>query len=170
VLTPSGYKKISTLQVGDQIMTADGKTAPIVKLSITRTQPTQENAPYIIPKGMFGATRDLAISPRHRVAVPGRGMVEAQHLGLERKEMHDAFNYYNIEVPGWANMTVAGVEVESLAPIVRVAMTVQSFIAALRRKYGNTLTTAQLEDIARTCRFLDNGMVDAPAFRITSPQ
>jgi hypothetical protein len=61
-------------------------------------------------------------------------MVEARDLGLKQMPMRAAFDYYNLELPEWDNMVVAGVEVESLAPKKQVVMTVAQMaklIAAL---------------------------------------
>jgi hypothetical protein len=120
VATPSGYKRIDTLNKGDLVLTESGKAVPIQRVEILRVRPSSINNPYIIPQGLYGATEELLISPRHKVATEGGKMVEARDLGLKQKTMKAPFNYYNLELPDWANMRVAGVEVESLAPIKRV--------------------------------------------------
>jgi hypothetical protein len=124
VLTPSGYKRIDSLQKGDTVTTADGRTVEIKSIVMNVAAPGKNSNPYIIRKGMYGATSTLAISPRHRIATPG-GMVEAQSLGLQQMTMRSPWCYYNVELPAWStdNLVVAGVEAESLAPTMRMTMT-----------------------------------------------
>jgi len=102
----------------------------------------------VIAKGQHGATEELLISPRHCVAVDGK-MIEAQDLGLPQKTMAKPFTYYNIELPGWANMRVAGVEVESLAPAIRVVASAAQVLNAIS-KLPNTTET--LKAIQRLCK------------------
>ena len=135
VLTPAGWARIDSLAVGDLVCTADGRDVAVTRVKHQRIErPSAAVNPYVIPAGLFGATENLPISPRHCVAVPGRGMVEAQYLGLKQMPMRATFDYYNLELPEWDNMIVAGVEVESLAPKKHVVMTVAqmaTLIAAL---------------------------------------
>ena len=132
VLTPAGWARIDSLSMGDIVRTADGRDVAVTRVKHQRIEaPSAAVNPYVIPKGQWGATENLAISPRHCVAVPGRGMVEARELGLKQMPMRAAFDYYNLELPEWDNMVVAGVEVESLAPKKRVAMTVEQLAGLL---------------------------------------
>ena len=119
ILTPSGYRRMDSLRAGDLIQTADGRSVAIQRVKTMVAQPGPAADPFIIPAGRFGATAALPISPRHRVAVPGRGLVEAREIGgLARLPMRAAWTYYNIGLPNWEtdNLIVGGVEVESLAP------------------------------------------------------
>ncbi len=128
VQTPAGWARIDSLAVGDLVRTADGRDVAVQRVKHQRIEvPSAAVNPFVIPAGRWGATENLAISPRHAVAVPGRGMVEARFLGLKQMPMRAAFDYYNLELPEWDNMVVAGVEVESLAPKKRVALTVAEF-------------------------------------------
>ncbi len=148
VLTPVGYRRIDSLAVGDMVRTADGRDVAIQRVKHQRVvTPSAAVNPFVIPRGQFGATENLAISPRHAVAVPGRGMVEARELGLRQLSMKAAFDYYNLELPEWDNMIVAGVEVESLAPKKRVVMTAaefRGFVASM----GRTMDLAKLAQFA----------------------
>jgi hypothetical protein len=110
----------------------------------------------VIPAGTFGATEDVLISPRHKVAVGTDGkMVEARDLGLKQKSMKAPFNYYNLEISGWSNMRVAGVEVESLAPAKRVTATVDQVKAAIA-----ALPASQRAAVNRLCRARADGMIE----------
>jgi len=161
VLTPTGYKAIGSLQVGDLVRTASGQDVPIQKISIQRVSPSAAVNPYIIPKGQFGAKKLLYISPNHKLMVGGT-MVRSSDpsLGLKQKTMTTDFDYYNLELPAWENMVVAGVTVESLAPIKRMTVTRAQFIEMLVASYGSKMTPTILAKIKSTVRFLDNGMVD----------
>jgi hypothetical protein len=164
VLTPSGYRRMDSLRAGDKVTTPNGGTVAIEAVKIMSCAAGPETNPYVIPKGEFGATKRVLISPRHRVATRG-GMIEAQHLGLAQEERTGTLTYYNLALPGWANMIVAGVEVESLAPVERIAMPLATFKSLIEKKYGSTSTPAVREMIRNTCRFLQNGMVECPVMR-----
>jgi hypothetical protein len=148
VMTPVGYRRIDSLAVGDMVRTADGRDVAIQRIKHQRViAPSAAVNPYVIPKGTWGATENLAISPRHCVATPDRGMVEARELGLRQLSMKAAFDYYNLELPEWDNMIVAGVEVESLAPKKRVVMTAAEF-RGLVASMGRSMDLAKLARIA----------------------
>jgi hypothetical protein len=164
VLTPSGYRRIDSLAVGDLVRTADGRDVAIQRVKHQRVlSPSATVNPYVIPKGTWGATENLAISPRHAVAVPGRGMVEARELGLRQLSMRAAFDYYNLELPEWDNMIVAGVDVESLAPKKRVVMTAAEF-RGLVASMGRAVDLAKL---ARIASVRADGSVDVMLTRKT---
>ena len=165
VLTPSGYKRIASLKVGDLVTTPAGTHVPIQRVKVTQVSANPNTNPYIIPKGMFGATLNLAISPNHRVAT-SRGMIEARNLGLQQKQMFDSFNYYNIELPECANMIVAGVEVESLAPVRRITVPLQTFKAMIAKKYGS-IDASVAQKILKTCKLLSNGHIECPVIKNT---
>lgn len=162
VLTPSGYRRIDSLAVGDMVRTADGRDVAIQRVKHQRVvAPSAAVNPYVIPAGTWGAIQNLAISPRHAVAVPGRGMVEARELGLRQLSMRAAFDYYNLELPEWDNMVVAGVEVESLAPKKRVVMTAAQF----REMVGSR--SVDLAKLARIASVRADGSVDVMLTRKT---
>jgi Hint domain/Fibronectin type III domain len=138
VETPAGPKRIDSLKKGDAVVTADGRSVPIQRIHSQEVSPSTSNNPYVIEKGQFGATETFAISPRHRVFVSGEGMIEARDLGLKQKKMTESWTYYNIELPNWEsdNLVVHGVEVESLAPVVRMKMSLGEFVGLLKNQYG----------------------------------
>jgi len=113
-----------------------------------RVRPGPTTNANVIAKGSYGATEELLISPRHCVAVNGN-MIEARDLGLPQKSMKKPFTYYNIELPGWANMRVAGVEVESLAPAKRVVASLDQVKAAIAKL---PKTTETLKLVQRICK------------------
>jgi hypothetical protein len=154
VSTPDGPRRIDSLHEGDLVLTSDGEAVAIKRVKAMRVRPGPSTNPYVIAAGQFGATEELLISPRHRVATAGGAMVEARALGLVQKAMRAPFNYYNIELSGWVNMRVAGVEVESLAPAKRVVATADQFRAAIA-KLPKTAETAKL--LRRVCQKTQDG-------------
>ena len=170
VLTPTGYRRMDNLHTGDLIQTADGRVVAIQQVKSVVAFPGPNADPYVIPAGRFGATAALPISPRHRVAVPGRGMVEARDIGgLARLPMRAAWIYYNIGLPNWEtdNLVVGGVVVESLAPVERVRMTLGELRALLVKKYGaeGARSKAVMDRVLATCRLGTDGLVEAPVMR-----
>ena len=154
VLTPTGYRRIDRLAVGDIVKTAKG-TAVIEAIKTQLCEPSAESNPYLIPEGVFGANRKLLISPRHKVSVSGH-MFEARHLGLQQEEQPKAFTYYNLQITDTQNMIVAGVEVESLKPLVRVKVSREFFNFELAKMGGMT------PEIRARCRLLPDGSVSVP--------
>jgi hypothetical protein len=166
IQTPTGYRRIDRLRVGDKVMTADGRTVAIQRIFKKNYEPSVAVNPYVIPKGQFGATENVMISPEHRVAVSGRGLVEARKLGLKQMSMRAAFDYYNLELPTWEsdNMVAAGVEVESLAPVRRLEITKAEFTALLKAKYGR-ITPDVIAKACRTCFMTADGKVNIPTLK-----
>lgn len=163
VLTPTGYRRIDSLREGDMVSTPGGKAVPIERVKVMRCAATPSTNPYIIPAGQFGATKKLLISPRHRVAT-ATGMVEARDLGLAQEKRLGELVYYNLGLPSWTNMVVAGVEVESLAPVTRITVPLAVFKIMIAKRYG-AMTPALAQKIAHTCRFVGNNMVECPAIK-----
>jgi hypothetical protein len=109
---------------------------------------------------MFGANRKLHISPRHKVLVNGE-MVEARHLGLQQDVHKNPIIYYNIQITKAQNMIVAGVEVESLKPLVRITISREAFNYILATQHGGQMTP----EIRSKCHFLADGRVSVPSIK-----
>jgi len=148
---------MDSLRVGDTVSTPDG-TARIKHIHCKTYAAGPSSNPYVIPAGRFGATQRLLISPRHRILVEGQ-MVEARNLGLQQKEV-GALTYYNLGLQGWAKMIVAGVTVESMAPLIRITISHAEFKHILNTQYGGRMTP----EIQANCIFSD-GSVSVPAVR-----
>ena len=161
VLTPGGYRSIGTLKKGDHVMTPEGKSVPIQKVAIRYTEHHPSTNPYVIPKGSYGALEALPISPDHKVLVDGK-MIEAKHLGLTKMIMVFPFEYYNLELPDYEQMIVAGVTVESLYPIMRIPISGDEFKQLIHNKYGSIVTQEQLAMINKKVRYLDDGRIEVP--------
>jgi hypothetical protein len=157
VLTPSGYRRMDSLAVGDIVSTPQG-TAPIKAIVKKFYEASSSTNPYLIPKGLFGATQDLEISPRHKVSFKGE-MVEARKLGLKKIKHVGTLTYYNLELDD--NMIVAGVEVESLQPLTKITISREAFDYILHTQYGGKIT----DEIKSKCQLLPDGRVSVPSIK-----
>jgi hypothetical protein len=150
------------LKQGDRLLTANGEVSEITRIVCKTVTASAAVNPFVIPAGQWGAQRRLLISPAHRVAVPGQGLVEARDLGLAQHAMEGAFDYYNVEIADNGNMNVEGVEVESLAPIRRVVMSQEEFVALIKATYGDRPLGEIQKHIRASCRMLADGRIEAP--------
>jgi hypothetical protein len=165
VLTPSGYKRMDSIKVGDVVLSDNGEEVQVKHVEICLCAASKQNNPFIIEKGEYGATERVLISPDHRVSVGGK-MVKAKQLDLEREEMNGVLHYYNLQLENWSNMVVAGVKVESLAPIQHTTVTVEELVSILQAKYGSDMTTKEITNkVLRTCRLMADGRVEVPILR-----
>ena len=160
VLTPAGYRPISSIKEGDLVRTAGGLNVAVKRVFRKEYVAGASVNPFVIPKGSFGALRSLPISPNHEV-MTAKGMVQAKDLGLSRMKMAGSFTYYNLELEDWVrdNLVVAGVECESLAPAARVSMTKAEFGRFVKARYGPA-AAARLRTV---CFEEANGTVSMPA-------
>ena len=163
VLTPTGYRRISKLAVGDLVRTADGRNVAVKRIVVKRVAAGPGTNPYSIPAGYLGAERRLLISPNHRVVTADGSLVEARHLGLAQEKMSGEFDYYNVELENWQtdHMVVAGVAVESLAPVRRVTVSMETLRRELVRKYG-AITPSVANMIRATCQLVGEDRVSVP--------
>jgi hypothetical protein len=151
--------------VGDKVRTADGRDVFVTRVYSKRYIASAATNPYVIPKGSFGATESLPISPNHEVMVPGRGMVKAKALGLRQMNAGRTFVYYNLELEDWVtdNLVVAGVEVESLAPVKRITMTMDEYAGFIKSRYGVRLESVK-QRLQQIVFRTEDGRVNAPLF------
>jgi hypothetical protein len=161
VLTPSGYRRMDSLAVGDRVVTPTGTEVGIEKVKVTKCPAGPNTNPYVIPDGCYGATHRVLISPDHKVCLPDGRRVEAKRLGLVQEAREGELTYYNLELTGQADMIVSGVPVESLAPVRRVVVSLATFEAAMKSRYGS-MTPAVLANIKRTCRRVGQDAVEVP--------
>jgi hypothetical protein len=156
------WRRFRDLNQGDRVLSANGKTTEITRVICKTVTASAAVTPYVIPVGQWGAHRRLLISPAHRIAVPEQGLIEARDLGLEQESMEGEFDYYNVELANNDTMIVEGVEVESLAPVRRVVMTKEEFVALIKAKYGDRPLGEIQKHIRASCRMLADGRIEAP--------
>lgn len=109
ILTGTGEKRIERLKAGDQVVTADRGLQTIRWIGSRRVPALGDFAPIVISKGVLGNTRDLVVSPQHRVLITGpqaellfgerEVLVPAKHLlpwdGVWRRE-GDSVEYFHM--------------------------------------------------------------------------
>jgi hypothetical protein len=69
--TPRGPIPVEELRPGDAVLTRDGGIAILRWVGIAARRAEGRTAPVRISAGLFGATRDIAVSPQHRILVTG---------------------------------------------------------------------------------------------------
>ena len=69
--TPAGPVAIETLKAGDPVRTLDHGTQEIRWIGSTTVPATGKLAPVVITKGALGNSRELLVSPQHRMLVSG---------------------------------------------------------------------------------------------------
>jgi len=122
ILTPSGYKTVETLVQNELVLTADGRQVPVKvygkHLPVTNTM----TAPYKIPKGVFGLTNDIVLSPDHAFQIrKGLWMLPRKAALLsdrvEQVAVGKPVTYYHLECPQYLrdNLVANGNVVESYA-------------------------------------------------------
>ena len=106
ILTRDGARPVETLHVGDAVITADGRIAPVAWLghrSIDCRRDPLAALPVRVRAGAFGAARpvrDLLLSPDHAVFTGGV-LVPARHLvnGVSIvREAVDMITYWHVEL------------------------------------------------------------------------
>ncbi|MEO0943648.1 MAG: Hint domain-containing protein [Pseudomonadota bacterium] len=82
IRTPDGDRAIETLREGDPVITIDSGAQPIRWIGQTTMRASGKLAPVRFAKGVLGNYRDLLVSPRHRVLMPGaaEALVPAQNM------------------------------------------------------------------------------------------
>jgi hypothetical protein len=168
ILTPSGYKKIRSLREGDMVLTGDGRAVPIQRVVVKEVEASKRTNPYRVLAGYYGATHDVLVSPDHRIMIPSYGYVEARNLHFAQEQRVGTLEYYNLELPDWERDTlvVSGLVCESMAPVRRVAMTMDAFKALMSKKYGAAAASPEvLQKMLRSCKLLPDGRVEAPVIR-----
>lgn len=71
VATPVGYVTVERLNVGDRVLTVDGRHAPLVWVGMTRMVARGVNAPVRFETGVMDNIRPLRLGQGHRVRVAG---------------------------------------------------------------------------------------------------
>lgn len=71
ILTRDGPRRIESLQPGGLVETRDDGMQPVRWIGASTVDGRGDFAPIRIRKGTFGATRDLYVSPQHRMFIEG---------------------------------------------------------------------------------------------------
>jgi hypothetical protein len=123
VLTPEGERVVERLAVGDRVVTAEGRTAPVIWIGERRIDCRSHLAaekvwPVRIRAGAFAAGKpagDLLLSPDHGVFCAGV-LIPAQHLvngATVVQEPRPEVHYLHLELDRHDILLAHGLEVES---------------------------------------------------------
>ena len=119
ILTPTGYRRVETLETYDEVVTSDGRTVRI-KLHKTKIVKTdEETAPYVIPKDAFGVNNpdeDLHVSGKHVIRDGcGKWQIPMHLLAARQYGVGSPITYYHIECPDYFHddLVANGAVVES---------------------------------------------------------
>lgn len=128
--TPIGEAAVETLKIGDEVLTVDNGAQPIIWSGTAMQEVTDSNRPIRIVAGAFGAgipTRDLVVSPQHRVLVklpanneltPKEVLVPAAKLtalpGVYADPTYEKVRYCHVLCPKHEIVIAHGAEVETL--------------------------------------------------------
>lgn len=124
IATPAGEVAVEDLNVGDLVLTADGRSLPVRFIGrqtiVRRFSRSEENLPIQISAGALGhnlPVRDLFVSRAHAIGF-GDVLVQAGALvngtTIRRAtELPNTFTYYHVEVAEHVLLLAEGVAAES---------------------------------------------------------
>lgn len=120
VLTPNGYVLISSLKVGDMVITCDGRRVPIVNLFKSVHDGSSRTYPYVIPKNSIGDNyppKKVEVSRSHLIKYGDKWIHPKNSKCFKQNRKLDKVKYYHIELPDYVtdNLVInRGCVVESL--------------------------------------------------------
>ncbi len=112
----NSYKLIEDIFVGDQLLTHDNRITKVQKKTHYNVIGINENCPFVIKKGTFGAFENLYLSPGHSILVEDYFIASDNRLlKLEKDLNFNKIEYYNLQVTNFYNDTIIanGVIVET---------------------------------------------------------
>lgn len=129
IATPGGARPAGALRPGDLVCTADNGPRPLLWTGARRVGGTGLTTPVLIREGVFGAARDLRVSPWHRMCLTGwqaeinfgtdEVLIEARHLvdgrGILRAPC-PAVTYVHLLFEGHEILLAEGARAESFLP------------------------------------------------------
>lgn len=128
--TPDGPRAIETLTEGDLVETRDSGPQPILWVSRRHAPGDGDHAPIRIMAGALGNTRDLLVSPQHRMLIDGwraelffgtdEVLVAAKHLVAAHDRIHvqkmREVAYFHLLLDGHQILYAEGIPAESFDP------------------------------------------------------
>jgi len=145
IVTPGGPRAVESLKPGDLVSTFDGGALPVIwagrsDLDAAAMTERPELRPVRIRAGALGNTRDLLLSPQHRVALGTSGQPEAFARARWLAEDGDGrfriamgkrgVSYLHIMLPRHAVVLAEGVPVESFYPGPQALAALDVFLRA----------------------------------------
>jgi hypothetical protein len=158
IATPAGETVVESLAIGDLVLTADGRAAPVrwvgVQVVVSFFADALRSFPIRIAAGALGEglpTRDLFVSPDHALMLDGV-LVHAGALAngttiVRETEMAERFTYYHVELEDHSLILAEGVPAETFVDNV----TRRRFdnFAAYEALYGDTGATIEEMNVPR---------------------
>ena len=127
ILTDKGEVAVENLQIGDNVVTAEGKLEPIKWIGYQTVKPHQvkqplRGYPILIKAGALGNNlphRDLYVSPDHgmyfeEVLINAGALVNG--TSVIKTEPKSAFTYYHVELENHVLLLAEGAQAESYLP------------------------------------------------------
>lgn len=144
IATPLGPRPVETLAEGDAVLTRDNGVQRLVWTGAREVEGTGRHAPVRLAAGALGNTRDLVVSPQHRMVVRGwraelfaghsEVLVAAVHLvngtSITRSPV-DRVAYHHIMCGGHEVVFAEGAETETLDPVGELARGEREILARL---------------------------------------
>ena len=129
IATPTGERPIEALAIGDLVLTADGRTAPVKWLGIqtvaTLFADPLRALPIRISAGALKQAlpvRDLLVSPDHALMLDGvlvqAGALVNGNTIVREAAMPERYTYYHLELEGHALILAEGVPAETFLDTV----------------------------------------------------
>ena len=127
ILTDKGEVAVENLQIGDNVVTAEGKLEPVKWIGYQTVAPHQvknplRGYPILIKEGALGNNlpqRDLYVSPDHAMYFEGV-LINAGALvngtSIVKTEPQEAFTYYHVELENHTLLLAEGASAESYLP------------------------------------------------------
>lgn len=106
VLTPTGYKKITTLQEGDYVLTSNLKKSKILKINEYSCYPSKINNPYIIKKGQISMNyppEDIKLSGGHAIKYKDDWILPKLFPKFKQDNLQRIIRYFHIELENYIN-------------------------------------------------------------------
>ncbi len=129
IATPAGETPVEALAIGDLVLTADGRAAPVkwvgVQTVVTLFADPLRSLPVRITAGALGEglpARDLLVSPDHALFLDG-ALVQAGALVngttvVRESAMPERFTYFHVELEDHALILAEGVPAETFLDTV----------------------------------------------------
>lgn len=117
ILTPEGYRKIEDIEIGEYIVTHDGRVKQVINAHVTNAVPSKTSRCIVIRKGTFGAIEDLYISQNHAVLIGDEFVLLNKHYPdkFEHVKGKSMYTYYSIMTDNYLtdSLVANGVPVET---------------------------------------------------------
>jgi hypothetical protein len=129
IATPAGEVAVEALAIGDRVLTADGRAAPVrwvgVQTVVSVFADPLRSFPICISAGALGEglpVRDLLVSPDHALMLDG-ALVQAGALVngttiVRETEMPERFTYFHVELEDHSLILAEGVPAETFLDTV----------------------------------------------------